>query len=95
MDTRESQHWLRYLFEKIGQKPSGFYAYFGISGNARALDMLYQEAILSLMKYLNRRSQRRSYTWATFKQLLTEYPLPLPRLLKKTDEQLSFIYELY
>lgn len=40
----------------------------------------YREATKLLYKWLNRRSQRRSYQWAEFKQLLQRFPLPLPRV---------------
>jgi group II intron reverse transcriptase/maturase len=83
------------LFRKVGQKLSGFYAYFGTPGNSGALSTLYREAIVSLMKYLNRRSQRKSYSWETFKQILLEFPLPEPRILRKTEQQMSFIYVLF
>ena len=86
---------LRNLFSKVGQKLSGFYAYFGTPGNYRAMDTLYKEAITSLMKYLNRRSQRKSYSWATFKQILSEFPLPKPRILRTSEQQMSFIYVLF
>jgi RNA-directed DNA polymerase len=86
---------LRHLFSKVGQKLSGFYAYFGTPGNFRAMNMLYLEATTSLKKYLNRRSQRKSYSWTAFMQLLSEFPLPKPRTLRRTEEQMSFIYVLF
>jgi len=82
------------LFRRVGQKLSGFYAYFGTPGNSGALCTLHWEAIVSLMKCLNRRSQRKSYSWEKFKQILLEFPLPEPRILRKTEQQMSFIYVL-
>jgi len=41
---------------------------------------VYRETTKLLYKWLNRRSQRRSYQWAEFKQLLQRFPLPLPRV---------------
>jgi group II intron reverse transcriptase/maturase len=86
---------LKGLFQKVGQKLSGFYAYFGTPGNSSALRTLYQEARTSLMKYLNRRSQRKSYSWEAFEQLLLAFPLPEPRILRKAAQQMSFIYVLF
>jgi group II intron reverse transcriptase/maturase len=86
---------LRHLFHKVGQKLSGFYAYFGTPGNSRALNTLHRVATTSLMKYLNRRSQRKSYSWAKFNQVLLEYPLPAPRILRRPEQQMSFIYVLF
>jgi RNA-directed DNA polymerase len=86
---------LKSLFQKAGQKLSGFYAYFGISGNFRAQNLDYREVVFSLMKQLNRRSQRKSYSWAALNQLLLQYRLPVPRLLPKSAKQMSFIYVLF
>lgn len=87
---------LRPMFQKVGQKLTGFYAYFGVTGNYPALGRLYREVITSLMKYLNRRSQRKSYSWATFTQVLGEYRLPVPRILPRSSvKQESFIYVLF
>jgi group II intron reverse transcriptase/maturase len=85
---------LRYLLGKVGRKLNGFYAYFGTLGNEGALNALYRETLVSLMKYLNRRSQRKSYSWEEFKRILQEHPLPIPRIRRPTDAQLSFIYAL-
>lgn len=86
---------LRRLFQKVGQKLSGFYAYFGTPGNSKALNTLYREAIANLMKYMNRRSQRQSYSWESFKQALSEHPLPVPRLRRMLAQQMSFAYALF
>jgi RNA-directed DNA polymerase len=86
---------LRHLIGKVGQRLNGFYAYFGTPGNIRSLSMVYQEAVLSLMKYLNRRSQRKSYSWEAFKQILEAHPLPTPRIRTPTAIQTDFIYALY
>lgn len=84
------------LFQRVGQKLIGFYAYFGVTGNSPALGRLYWVVITSLMKYLNRRSQRKSYSWTTFKQVLEEYPIPVPRILPRLSvRQESFIYVLF
>lgn len=85
---------LRRLFEDVGQKLSGFYAYFGTPGNSKALNTVHHEAIMSLWRYLNRRSQRRSYTWAEFKDILAANPLPLPLLRKTKCTQQSFVQDL-
>jgi hypothetical protein len=36
-----------------------------------------------LFKWLNRRSQRRSMTWAQFGERLKQWDLPLPRIVEK------------
>jgi len=68
----------RWILEQVGRKLRGHYAYYGVSDNHRGLVRFYREATKLLYKWLNRRSQRRSYQWAEFKQLLQRFPLPLP-----------------
>jgi len=70
----------RWILEQVGRKLRGHYAYYGVSGQHRGLVRFYREATKLLYKWLNRRSQRRSYKWAEFKQLLQRFPLPLPRV---------------
>ena len=86
---------LKNLFQKVGQKLNGFYAYFGTPGNSSPLNALYREVIASLMKYLNRRSERKSYSWDTFQQMLSEFSLPIPRMRRPVEPQMSFIYALF
>lgn len=86
---------LRNIFKKVKEKLSGFYAYFGTQGNSKALYAMDREATVSLKKYLNRRSQRKSYTWETFNQMLKANPLPSPKIVKREAEQLSFMYTLF
>ena len=70
----------RWILEQVGRKLQGHYAYYGVTDNHRGLMRFYREATKLLYKWLNRRSQRRSYQWAEFKQLLQLFPLPLPRV---------------
>lgn len=59
-------------------KLRGHYNYYGYYCNAGKLKMYYWNVIGSLFKWLNRRSQKRSFTWSKFKRLLSREPLPLP-----------------
>lgn len=56
---RRLSTWLPTLLRKL----RGFQNYFGLPDNSRSLQRLYHQVLLSLHKWLNRRSQRRSYTW--------------------------------
>ena len=46
--------------------------------NRQKLLHFYSEAIKSLFKWLNRRSQKRSYSWDNFNKRLEFNPLPIP-----------------
>jgi RNA-directed DNA polymerase len=70
----------RWILEQVVRKLRGHYAYYGVTDNHRGLVRFYREATKLLYKWLNRRSQRRSYQWAEFGKLLQRFPLPLPRV---------------
>ena len=70
----------RWILEQVGRKLRGHYAYYGVSDNHRGLARFYRETTKLLYTWLNRRSQRRSYQWAEFADLLQRFPLPLPRV---------------
>jgi group II intron reverse transcriptase/maturase len=58
----------------------GHFNYFGVHFNSAKLNHFYQACVASLFKWLNRRSQKRSFTWARFKRRLLFNPLPCPPL---------------
>lgn len=59
-------------------KLRGHYNYYGYFCNRGKLKLFYHEVIGALFKWLNRRSQKQSFTWPQFKRLLSREPLPLP-----------------
>lgn len=54
---------LRAIFKKVNQMLVGYYHYYGITDNGRRLNELKHRVERSLFYWLNRRSQKRSYTW--------------------------------
>lgn len=62
-------------------KLRGHYQYYGVSGNMRGLISFYRFALRLVHKWLNRRSQRRTFYWLRFQAYLKHYPLPLPRIV--------------
>jgi group II intron reverse transcriptase/maturase len=62
-------------------KLQGHYQYYGVSGNMRGLTRYYRFTIRLVKKWLNRRSQRRSFSWERFLAYLSHYPLPTPRII--------------
>ncbi len=61
---------------RLCQKLRGHYAYFGITGNSRALVRFRYEVGCTWRKWLDRRSQNARMPWARFNRLLQRYPLP-------------------
>lgn len=59
----------------INRKLRGHYAYYGVTGNARALTRFLRLTERAWCKWLDRRNHRAHITWPRFKQLLQRYPL--------------------
>jgi len=66
---------------KLTQKMRGHYAYYGITGNARALHWFLWAVSRAWRKWLDRRNRQREMTWPRFNRLLKRYPLPPPRIV--------------
>lgn len=75
-----NQHKLKEIWEKISQKLIGHYRYFGVSGNYRSLGMYYFRIVRLLFKWLNRRSQKKSYNWEEINKYLKTHSLPRPKI---------------
>ena len=68
------------LFAKLNQKLRGYWNYYGIRGNYESLNDYLQDIKRILFKWLNRRSQRRSYNWTGFVALIDDFKLLKPRI---------------
>ena len=66
------------LWKMLAAKLRGHYQYYGISGNYRSIYRYYCCAKRIAFKWLNRRSQRKSFDWECFTKYLEKYPLPKP-----------------
>lgn len=64
----------------LSSKLRGLYQYYGIRGNFLSIYRMYRDAINSWYKWLNRRSQKKSYTWKGFSEILKIFPIPKPRI---------------
>ena len=72
---------LEWIFKIINAKLRGYYQYYGVTDNTREVKSFLCITKKLLFKWLNRRSQRRSYTWETFNNgLLRTFPLLEPRI---------------
>jgi RNA-directed DNA polymerase len=65
----------------LASKLGGRYRYYGIRGNFIAISRMYQSCLCAWFKWLNRRSQRKSYTWPGFYELLKHFALPIPKIV--------------
>lgn len=72
----------------LNSKLRGYFNYYGVISNSKGISQFYDETIKALYKWLNRRSQRRSFTWDEFKAKMKWYGLITPRVVERPDNQL-------
>ena len=77
-DNRNMPIWE--LVKKLRPKLSGHYRYYGITDNLKMLVSFYRQTILLLFKWMNRRSQRKSFKWDSYNMFLKICGLPKPRI---------------
>lgn len=80
---------LRLLFSSLNSKLRGYYNYYGVIDNSESLREFFSQAVQTLFKWLNRRSQRRSYNWTGFRAMLEHYGLERPRITERRRRQLK------
>jgi len=68
------------LWNTLSLKLKGHYQYYGVSGNLRRLRSFECEAERAAYKWLNRRSQKRSWNWEQYHRYLERHPLPKPAI---------------
>jgi hypothetical protein len=69
------------LIKKINQKLRGHYQYYGVTDNTRGVKSFQNAVKWTLFKWLNRRSQKRSYSIDTFYNgLLRTFPILEPTI---------------
>lgn len=74
---------LRWLGEHLGAKLRGYWNYYGVIGNSQRLKVYWSQTKRLVYKWLNRRSQRRSYNWTCFAAMWQTLGLPAPRIVER------------
>lgn len=80
---------IKEMIEKLNIKLRGYYEYYGMIGNSISLREFLKVIEIMLKKWLNRRSQRRSYTWEGFREMIKQYPLLRPMITERRNYQLN------
>jgi RNA-directed DNA polymerase len=83
------------IWAATAAKLRGHYNYFGVYCNRPKLNQFYYAVVGYLFKWLNRRSQKRSYKWDGFAARLRQNPLPQPppvAALKKLIDRVTYAY---
>jgi len=75
---------LKEWWQVLRLKLIGHYRYYGISGNMSSMRAYYAQALRLAHKWINRRSQKKSYNWQQFLKFVRYNPLPLPKIYHLT-----------
>lgn len=71
------------LTDTLKRKLQGHWNYYGVIGNSERIGRFNWQAKRLVHKWLNRRSQRRSFTWASFGEAWARWKIPAPRVIEK------------
>lgn len=71
---------IRDIMGRITRSLIGYYNYYCITDNLQTVENFLDRIRKLLFKWMNRRSQRKSFSWEKFKLFLEKYPLPKPRV---------------
>jgi len=75
-NTVKVEEWIKIVRMKL----IGHYNYYGVSGNYKWMRRYYNQTIRMIYKWINRRSQKKSYNWEKFNRFITYQKLPLPKI---------------
>ena len=68
------------MIRRLNRSLSGYYNYYAVTDNSRNVDLFRRRVIELLFYWLNRRSQKKSFTWGEFNNLLVKVPIVTPRV---------------
>jgi RNA-directed DNA polymerase len=71
------------IVSTLKRKLQGCWNYYGVIGNSERLWDYAWHVKRLVLKWLNRRSQRRSYTWATFAEAWERWKIPSSQIIEK------------
>lgn len=71
------------LVATLKSKLQGVWNYYGVIGNSERVWKFAWSAQQLVYKWLNRRSQRKSFTWTRFAEVWKRWQIPSPRIVEK------------
>lgn len=78
------------LMKALNHKLRGYWNYYGVRGNSESMSYFYNQSLRLLFKWLNRRSQKQSYTWDGFQAMLRRFAIPSPRIVELPYQRTFF-----
>lgn len=71
------------LWNRFRAKLRGHCNYYGVSHNYSGVAKFFWESTKIFFKWINRRSQRKSFTWVKFEKFMTRHPIPKPKIVHR------------
>ena len=78
-----NQYKLKEIWKRFCIKLAGHIQYYGVSFNSKRVAIFCKHAIHLFFKWINRRSQRRTFSWDKFKLFMKRFPPPKARVCHK------------
>jgi len=72
---------MKEIWKIFCSKQRGHIQYYGVSHNLQSVEKFLYESTRIAFKWLNRRSQRKSFTWEKFKLFIQKKPLPKAKIV--------------
>lgn len=99
---KQSKEWLKanrhenihLIMDRFARSLKGYYNYYCITDNIPRVSNFVRKIIKLLFKWLNRRSQKKSFDWKMFLLFLSKRPLPMPRIkvsIYELRKEISYI----
>ena len=80
---------LRVILATLGRKLQGYWNYYCVIGNSEKTGTYAHHVRGLVFKWLNRRSQRKSFNWAEFNAAWERWKLPAPRVIEKPSPKFA------
>ena len=71
---------LQQIWQIFCRKLQGHIVYFGVTNNGKSLHQFLHRARRIFFKWMNRRSQKRSFNWVQFSHLERQFPMPAVKI---------------
>lgn len=99
---KQTKEWLKanrtkdveFIMKRFRRSLIGYYNYYCITDNTSTVDVFRDKIRGIIFKWLNRRSQKKSFNWVKFALFLKKFPLPRPKLkvnIYELREEISYI----
>ena len=79
---------IKKIVAMLNSKYRGYFNYYGIIGNSKGLREFYRTSLKILYKWMNRRSQRKSFNWEEFNKKMKWYGLIKPTVVESGETQI-------